>query len=365
MAAPQKEQATYILPTRTSLGTRELEWAHYQPFLEQKGYMLRPRYRPGWVAECLTPGKRPQDCEDGLWTGAEVLDATRMSDGAPVVLKMLWGASAEVAICEFLSKQSDPERSRNIPILEVIPMYDIPDWCFLVMPRMRPCHAPEFATIGEFTEFMEQVLEGLVFLHSKRIAHRDICTMNIVMDASQMVPNGSHFLRPNTSDGVHFLNDTPTEDGTPYPGPDVIKSRTNVAPMRYYYIDFGLSVHFQSSEVDTRVLGICGRLRKYIPEISETVPYDPFKVDVRLVGEMAWTELLEHYEGLDFMIPFVKNFRRRDPRHRPDAGKALALFKRLVSTLDKNQPITMPLFLDHGRRKATLFLKSLGLQIDL
>lgn len=30
----------------TTLTEMEKQWAHYQPFLQDHGYMLRPRYRP-------------------------------------------------------------------------------------------------------------------------------------------------------------------------------------------------------------------------------------------------------------------------------------------------------------------------------
>ncbi|KAJ6569181.1 hypothetical protein B0H19DRAFT_1256840 [Mycena capillaripes] len=96
--------------------------------------------------------------------------------------------------------------------------------------------------------------------------------------------------------------------------------------MQYYYIDFGLSVRFPSREARRLVSGDCGRLRKHVTEISETVPYDPFKVDIRLVGEMLRSEFMVEYDGLDFLVPFVRRLRRRNPVERPDAAEALALF---------------------------------------
>lgn len=62
--------------------------------------------------------------------------------------------------------------------------------------------------------------------------------------------------------------------------------------MNYYYIDFGLSVSYSSFETRGLVTGECGRRAKYIPEISATIPYDPFKVDVRSVGEMIRKDFL-------------------------------------------------------------------------
>lgn len=63
-------------PLRSKLGCDHLEytrlvydepdWMRYQPFLEERGYMLRPRYRPDWVPQMLTPGKIPLECEDAI-----------------------------------------------------------------------------------------------------------------------------------------------------------------------------------------------------------------------------------------------------------------------------------------------------------
>jgi hypothetical protein len=39
-------------------------WRDIQPWLEQQGYMLRPRYRPGWVASWKGNKKSPFSCED-------------------------------------------------------------------------------------------------------------------------------------------------------------------------------------------------------------------------------------------------------------------------------------------------------------
>ncbi|KAJ7474251.1 hypothetical protein FB451DRAFT_944957, partial [Mycena latifolia] len=317
----------------------EREWAHYQPFLEGRGYMLRPRYRPGWVPEAIALGKSLWECEDSkpcsiypsfadgsiATCRATALDATCVADGGQVVLKIVEMGSQETVIAEFLAKEPDAEK-HTIQMLELIPMYDDPSRALMVMPRMRAVwDTPLFKTVHEFLEFAEQVLQGLAFLHSKNIAHRDICTKNLVMDASRMIPAGFHFIATHTSDGVQLLH-FDADDSDPL----VVKSRTRAGPMRYAYIDFGLSVHFLSIAARELVTGECGQLREHMRgELSETVPYDAFKADVRFVGEMIRTEFLCFHEGLDFLIPLVKKLCRRDPARRPDAAMALALFQSL------------------------------------
>jgi hypothetical protein len=47
------------------LGDREIWWAEHQVALEHAGYMLRPRYRPGWQPSWVGTGKFHRDFEDG------------------------------------------------------------------------------------------------------------------------------------------------------------------------------------------------------------------------------------------------------------------------------------------------------------
>jgi hypothetical protein len=46
------------------LSTHETKWRDRQPFLESKGYMLRPRLRPGWTPSWLVTGQDHDLCED-------------------------------------------------------------------------------------------------------------------------------------------------------------------------------------------------------------------------------------------------------------------------------------------------------------
>lgn len=42
----------------------EAKWRDRQQFLESKGYMLRPRLRPGWTPSWLSTGQDYDSCED-------------------------------------------------------------------------------------------------------------------------------------------------------------------------------------------------------------------------------------------------------------------------------------------------------------
>lgn len=61
--------------------------------------------------------------------------------------------------------------------------------------------------------------------------------------------------------------------------------------VRYYYVDFGMSTRFLPGE-PRLVTGQLGRDRE-APELSDTVPYDPFKVDVFIIGNLLRQEFHE------------------------------------------------------------------------
>ena len=47
----------------------EIVWRDRQKMLEQHGYLLRPRFRPGWVPSWLGTNKSPLLFEDALSNG--------------------------------------------------------------------------------------------------------------------------------------------------------------------------------------------------------------------------------------------------------------------------------------------------------
>ncbi|KAL4244497.1 hypothetical protein ABKN59_011163 [Abortiporus biennis] len=67
----------------------EIFWRNLQPWLESKGYMLRPRYKPDWKPS-WKEGEYEWNHEDACINAQRaVIDATRISDGEMVMLKKL------------------------------------------------------------------------------------------------------------------------------------------------------------------------------------------------------------------------------------------------------------------------------------
>ena len=64
------------------LAPYELAWQSRQPFLQSRGYTLRPRYRPGWIPSWRHTGAHPSDCEDGTVFGVRVKHIERGHDSS-------------------------------------------------------------------------------------------------------------------------------------------------------------------------------------------------------------------------------------------------------------------------------------------
>lgn len=67
--------------------------------------------------------------------------------------------------------------------------------------------------------------------------------------------------------------------------------RRGLIPVRYYFVDFGMSTRFLPGE-PRLVTGELGRDRD-APELSDTIPYDPFKLDVFILGNVLRTAFQE------------------------------------------------------------------------
>ena len=92
------------------------------------------------------------------------------------------------------------------------------------------------------------------------------------MDATHMYPFGFH---PTES---IFLDDRKT---------DATRLSRLEAGVKYYYVNYGISSYFPPGSQRELGLGIAGRDRdQNVPELSISLPYDPFKVDISTIGKV-------------------------------------------------------------------------------
>ena len=96
-----------------------------------------------------------------------------------------------------------------------------------------------------------------------------------MMDGRALFPRGWHPLAPYLYPNGKWM-----------PFPLMKPSRTAVGGVRYYFIDFGIS-----SRNRDKVVGVFGVFKA--PELSLDVPYDPYKVDIYLLGVTYKTLLID------------------------------------------------------------------------
>ena len=84
------------------------------------------------------------------------------------------------------------------------------------------------------------------------------------------------------------------------------------AGAKYYYVDFGISVYIPEAVGPKLVTGILGRDQDP-PELSEDVPYDPFKLDIFIIGNMFMQEFYQVSVLRRNFLAFRLNVARRSP----------------------------------------------------
>ena len=109
-----------------------------------------------------------------------------------------------------------------------------------------------------------------------------------MMDARRLIPKGFHFSWQYSHDPPFYLDDFKHT------------TRSAVAQVDYFFIDFGLSTRFSCYEQRRLVTGKGGQ-NKTVPELSHEFPYDPFKVDIYQLGGV-FQELIEVCSSV-VMIP--------------------------------------------------------------
>ncbi|TRM61240.1 kinase-like domain-containing protein [Schizophyllum amplum] len=321
-------------------------WVDHQPWLERHGYMLRPRYRPGWKPSWHTTKAYVLLAEDHKPLSYPfLLDATRISDGTVVMLKRVNKERhpMEVEITTMLSSppfSSDP-RNHCVPVFEVLQDPDDDKFQLMVLPLLRAYADPRFDTIGEAVDCFRQVIQCVQFLHENKIAHRDIHLLNIMMDASPLYHIPFH----------------PLEQGMrrDFKGDSSPAHTRSEKPVKYYIIDFGLSIRYDTVDPPPMEYPVLGG-DKLVPEFVGDDPserysglsklYDPFPTDVYCLGSWIRQDFLDGYKangtghlmqskrlGFEFLRPLVNDMTQSDPSKRPSMDQVVERFETVVSSL--------------------------------
>ncbi|TDL21672.1 hypothetical protein BD410DRAFT_723967 [Rickenella mellea] len=305
------------------LNTAERWWRDRENVLKQHGYKLRPRYRGEWTPSWFATGKDFMSAEDGIRISVlrdATMDATRVSDGSLVMLKKVSNHTSETPIALYFSEPELRQCPENhcVPILDRFPTEAEPSIDIIVMPFLFQLNEPRFESVDQVVDFFEQTLDGLTFMHSKDVAHRDCAFNNIMHDGIQLYPDGVH-------PAAVGMNPT-------YTGYARTLRRADVPSIKYYFTDFGLSTHFKHPNQSRLVLGGIAA-DEDVPELSNTIPYDPFRVDIFTLGNVYKKEFLKCYSNLEFLRLLVKEMTRRNPRKRPTAAEARDRFHFLLHNI--------------------------------
>ncbi|KAF8165784.1 kinase-like domain-containing protein [Crassisporium funariophilum] len=301
---------------------REFErfWVDRNWFFHDKGFELWERYRPGWIPSWLASGKDESLCEDGLTRMfIHIIDARRRSDGLGVVIKMVYRRKQEGDILRYLSSPQLLLDTTNhtVRVLGIFQDPYNPEIEHLVMPVLRRYDSPEFGAIGEVVDFVTQVLEGLVFMHSHGIAHNDCTENNIMMDGRPICPQGWNPIMEMFS-------------------PDCNNYAKTLAridhPVQYFFTDFGLSHRFLPGQ--RHVVLDYGGADQDVPELRKDQPYDPFKLDVYTLANIFMKRFHQKYLGLEFLGELVDFMRVEKPSKRPTAQMSLEVWQSIKGGLE-------------------------------
>ncbi|KAI0828174.1 kinase-like protein [Trametes gibbosa] len=318
---PNGAESYMEIPTRTGaydLIPSEVFWRERYRHLKEAGYVLRPRYTPDWKPSWADTEMLPNHREDSVMLmNHQIIDARRREDNERVAIKRVRSDTGELDIMKFLSAFEDDNTNHTVPLLAVLPDPFDKQLSLMVMPFLRPFDDPEFTTIGEVVEFIDQMVEPLGC--PSHTLTRDIALANIMMDA-----------KPLYTDGYHPVWLQYSEDISHVVAP---LSRTGRS-IRYFYIDFDLSIRFPDDALPYAV-GDVGRDAE-VPELSPDVPYDAFKVDIFALGNLLRKEFEQRYNSMEFLRRLIDPMTRRQPESRPTADQILVEWQSTRSELNES-----------------------------
>ncbi|KAJ1308133.1 hypothetical protein OPQ81_003853 [Rhizoctonia solani] len=312
MEEPQAKDYDILSSADKRSGVEE-RWVSFYPYLLSKGYRLRPRYHPNWIPSWKTSGLRPSSCEDSIDSmPLRVLDATRTDNDSQVMIKIVVPKEGEgedeLAILQHFASPTlkDDPANHIVPCLDSFPIPDAELGQFVVMPLLGQYDDIPFKRISEVHDFLQQIFEGLVFMHEHDVAHCDISSVNIMMNSRVLYDEPFHPIYQKQSLDIQRMI-----------RPKYSRLEKSI---RYYFIDMGFATWFRGSKEPRLVTGKLARIMA--PEQKINKPYDPFLVDVYQLGTVIKEELIPQNSALDFLKPLAEEMTRSDPTSRPTLANA-------------------------------------------
>ncbi|KAF9073656.1 hypothetical protein BDP27DRAFT_288585 [Rhodocollybia butyracea] len=314
----------------------ELWWTEHFGWLKDCGYLLRPRYRPGWKPSWRTGKDSYWNYEDGREPDDNTphsMEAIRMSDSLVVGLKRRSSCgfrqssdeesvATKERVAPLVSDYANP-LSYCFYLLDVLQVPDDEDEQVLVLVSVREVMDPSFRTIGEVLEFLKEMIQVIQNMHRNNTAHRDCSMNNMAMNSISMYTRQWY---PN------ILKKRYNWSGrAPY------HSRTR-RPPTYLLFSFGSSRQYDPSQPRPAEFAIRSG-KSFSPEAQKNMPCDPFATDIFLLGNMMCTSFLKGDDefagirGLEFLGPLIESMMADDPTKRPTMDEVASQFTAIVSKL--------------------------------
>ncbi|CAK5265989.1 unnamed protein product [Mycena citricolor] len=236
-----------------------------------------------------------------------------------VAIKLVRDRSVEIHTLKLIFEASKEKSVRGlIPVLEIIPFRG--HW-LVVMPRWGEIIMSPFPTVaGPVLDLIEDLLEGLTFLHGHNIVHRDHSYKNILVNHIPVVGHQSVREVPPTRQTLR-----------------------NAGALQHAIFDFDVALIFPDRPSarlphDEFWLGT--------PKLTgETMQgeydYDPFAADVSILGGNLCRDLQYHTPSVPILAPLFDGMLHWDVPSRLTASQALSLLRALRAQyreLDK-QPL--------------------------
>ncbi|PPQ88039.1 hypothetical protein CVT25_000847 [Psilocybe cyanescens] len=320
---------------------------------------LRPRFQPDWVPSWVT--NPPGDItelryrEDHIRRGrSPVMDAVRLMDNKPVMLKKVYqannGFDQELVISKYVSSTELSKHADNncVPVYEVLNVPEDTKFVVIVMPLLHPFDTTRFDTIGKCFDFFYQTFKvyhawsptsvvcsffiivilligGVTFdcyyeVLALNAPFSDCTQNNVMMDPSEIYPDGFHPVKYNMNCDLT--------------GPAFQKYTRTQRPPKYYWIDFGLSVQFDRSDEFPRAISI-REGDKSVPEFQDMARLhaarDPFPTDIYYLGNLGHSGLLDGFKyGFAFMKPLVDAMVQEDMTKRPKIDQCVVHLEEII-----------------------------------
>ncbi|CAK5280438.1 unnamed protein product [Mycena citricolor] len=232
-------------------------------------------------------------------------DAAR--PGRHVAIKLVRAGSVEIHTLKLIYEASKEKPVRGlIPVLEIIPFRG--HW-LVVMPRWGEDIMLPFPTVaGPVYDLIEDLLEGLAFLHSHNIVHRDHSSKNLVVNHVPIL----------TYDDIR--NVPPTRHALGHAG-----------ALRHAIFDFDVALVFPD-RASARLpwMEFWRGAAKGTHDVRQgEYDFDPFAADMCILGLYLDDSLRSHIPYMPILAPLIDGLLHWHVPSRLTAAQALALLRSL------------------------------------